>query len=300
MSLSVPALAVSLVLVAGAASAQDVCPPKGYTVEQLSQLKFIEFAVPADEVRQSLALGLAGCLGDPRPTLRDGIAFEALSKWMRGAQLDVATLRQLRDRILPGLDTKDPAGFRAPFSALVMSEVARTDRVKPWLTADEREALVQAAVRYLPGVKDYRGFSDTDGWRHGVAHGSDFILQLALNPGINKPQLDRLLEAVASQVSPAGAPAYHNAEPERLAQPVFYIAQRGMHDETEWNAWFARLLNPAPLASWDDAFSSEAGIAKRHNALAFILVLHAGATESANPNVARMLPALREALNRVQ
>jgi Protein of unknown function (DUF2785) len=299
MSRIVLVLAWSLAL-ANAARAQDACPPAGYTVEQLHQLKFIEFAVPADDERQSLALGLTGCLGDPRPALRDGIAFEALSKWMRAAQLDVATLRKLRDRLTAGLDAKDAAGFRAPFSALVMSEIARTDRIKPWMTAEEREALVQTAARYLPSVKDYRGFSDTEGWRHGVAHGADFVLQLSLNPGINKPQLDRLLEAVASQVSPPGAPAYHNAEPERLAQPVFYIAQRGMHDETEWDAWFSRLLNPAPLASWEEAFSSEAGLSKRHNTLEFILVLHAAVSQSTNPNVGRMMPALREALKRVQ
>jgi len=293
------ALVWSLAL-AGTARAQDACPPAGYTIEQLHQLKFIEFAVPADDVRQSLALGLIGCLGDPRPALRDGIAFEALSKWMRATELGVATLRAVRDRLMPGLDAKDGAGFRGPFSALVMSELARTDRIKPWMTAEEREALVQAAAKYLTGVKDYRGFSDAEGWRHGVAHGSDFILQLALNSGINKPQLDRLLEAVASQVSPAGAPAYHNAEPERMAQPVFYIAQRGMHDETEWDAWFSRALNPAPLASWDEAFGSEAGLSKRHNALEFILVLHAAVSQSTNPNVGRMMPALSEALKRVQ
>ncbi len=294
------ALVLALALVSNAARAQEGCPPKGYTVEQLHQLKFIAFAVPADEVRQALAVDLIGCLGDPRPEVRDGIAFEALSTWMRSAQLDQPTLRKLRDLLIPGLESSDAAGFRAPFSALAMSEVARTDRIKPWLTAEEREGLVQAATKYLPGVKDYRGFSDTEGWRHGVAHGSDFVLQLALNPGINKPQLDRLLEAVASQVSPPGAPPYHNAESERLAQPVFYIAQRGMHDETEWNAWFSRVLNPAPLAGWDDAFSSEAGLAKRHNTLEFILVLHAAATQSADPNVARVVPALREALKTVQ
>jgi len=280
--------------------ASNVCPPKGYTVEQLAQLKFIEFKVPADEVRQALALDLVPCLGDPNPQLRDGIAFEALSTWMRSGELDVPTLRKLRDLMMPGLAAWDAAGFRAPFSALVMAEVARTDRIKPWMTADEREAMVQAATKFLPSVKDYRGFNDKDGWRHGVAHGSDFVLQLALNPGVNKAQLDRLLEAIASQVAPATAPAYHNAESERLAQPVFFIAQRGMHDEDEWNAWFDRLLNPAPLKDWESAFSSEAGLAKRHNALAFILVLHAGVSESANPNVARMLPALREALKRVQ
>jgi hypothetical protein len=280
--------------------ASTACPPKGYTVEQLAQLKFIEFKVPEDSVRNALAIDLVACLGDPNPQLRDATAFEALSTWMRSGELDAATLRKLRDAVMPGLTAWDAAGFRAPFSALVMAEIARTDRIKAWMTADEREAMVQAAAKFLPSVKDYRGFSDQEGWRHGVAHGSDFVLQLALNPGVNKTQLDRLLEAIASQVAPAGAPAYHNAEPERLAQPVFYIAQRGMHDEDEWNAWFDRLLNPAPLKDWESAFNSEAGLAKRHNVLAFILVLHAGVSESANPNVARMMPALRDALKRTQ
>jgi hypothetical protein len=290
----------SLFLALALTQAPGACPPKGYTVEQLAQLKFIEFKVPADDVRQALALDLVACLGDPNPQLRDGTAFEALSTWMRGGELDVPTLRKLRDLVMPGLAAWDAAGFRAPFSALVMAEIARTDRIKAWMTADEREAMVQAAATFLPSVKDYRGFNDKDGWRHGVAHGADFVLQLALNQGVNKAQLDRLLEAIASQVAPANAPAYHNAESERLAQPVFYIAQRGMHDEDEWNAWFERLLNPAPLKDWDAAFSSEQGLAKRHNAVAFILVLHAGVSESANPNVARMMPALRDALKRTQ
>ena len=276
------------------------CPPKGYTVEQLAQLKFIEFRVPEDSVRQALAIDLVACLGDPNPRLRDGIAFEALSAWMRDAELDLPTIKKLRELVMPGLDAKDAAGFRAPFSALVMSEIARTDRNKPWMTLEERDAMVQAAATFLSSVRDYRSFNDKEGWRHGVAHGADFALQLSLNPGVNKAQLDRLLEAIASQVAPTGAPAYHNAEFERLAQPVFCIALRGMHDEAEWDAWFTRVLNYAPLDGWDAAFRSEAGLAKRHNALSFILVLHAAAVENTNPNVGRLMPALREALKRLQ
>ena len=90
-----------------------------------------------------------------------------------------------------------------------MSEVARTDRVKPWMSADERQAIVLAAESYLPTIEDYRGFSDTEGWRHGVAHGSDLILQLALNAEVAKPQLDRLLQAIATQVSPPRIIHYH-------------------------------------------------------------------------------------------
>jgi hypothetical protein len=49
-------------------------------------------------------------------------------------------------------------------------------------------------------VSDYRGFDDKEGWRHGVAHGSDWLMQLALNPALDRGQLDQMLAAIATQV----------------------------------------------------------------------------------------------------
>ena len=96
----------------------------------------------------------------------------------------------------------DALGYPAIVSALTLSEIARTDRIKPWMTDDERQELVDAAATFLSGVTDYRAFSDKEGFVHAVAHGADFALQLALNPAITKPQLDRLLAAIAMQVAP--------------------------------------------------------------------------------------------------
>jgi hypothetical protein len=38
--------------------------------------------------RATLALGLLDCLKDPDPVLRDQVAFEAWSAWLRGKKLD--------------------------------------------------------------------------------------------------------------------------------------------------------------------------------------------------------------------
>ena len=141
------------------------------------------------------------------------MVFEALSSWMRAGNLDRATLIDLRDVLIPMMKAPDPQGFRRPFAALVLSEVARTDRIKPWLSPDERQAIISAAENYLPGIEDYRGFSDTEGWRHGVAHGADLILQLALNQDVAKPQLDRLRHAIATQVSPSRVMHYTPGSP---------------------------------------------------------------------------------------
>lgn len=294
------ALGLSAILAApAAAQVVDVCPVGKWSDADLEQFKRAKFAMPDPQAQRKLALGLAGCLGDPSPRVRDGVAYGALTTWMRAEQLDRPTLIELRERLLPMLVGRDPQGFQAPFAALVLAEVARTDRIKAWLSAGEREALVQAAGSYLAGIEDYRAFSDTEGFRHGVAHGADFALQLVLNPAVTKPQLDRLLAAIATQVSPRQPVAYTTGESDRLARPVLFMAQRGLHSDEEWKTWFGQVTSPAPMASWDEAFSSRLGIARRHNARAFLLSVYASASASENAGVRQLLPPVREGLKRL-
>ena len=63
------------------------CPPEGTDRPSLDLLKQQEFALADDAQRATLALALVDCLADPDPALRDGIAYEALTAWMRGKQL---------------------------------------------------------------------------------------------------------------------------------------------------------------------------------------------------------------------
>ena len=275
------------------------CPPQGWTATRLDALKKDGFKIPDASQRHDLAVALSACLGDPNPELRDGIAFEALSTWMRGGLLDLATMKTLRADLLKAMARSDAAGFSASFSALVLSEVARTDRLQAWMSAEERDDLVRAAAMFLAKVNDYRAFSDTDGFRHAVAHGADLVLQLALNTLTTKAQLDHLMLAVAAQVAPAGNMAYWAGEPERLARPILFIAQRRLHSDAEWQAFFREITNPQPLASWRAAFSSEAGIKKRHNVRAFLLNVYASASSSDDQGVRQLIPHATAALKTV-
>lgn len=297
-TLLVAAIAFSVVLAAPAAAQQAAgsCPPAGWPLTRLTALKTAKFAIADARERQSLSLALTACLGDPNPVLRDGIAFEALSTWMRAGLLDRLTLIELRDRLMPMLANPDAQGFRGPFAALVMAEVARTDRLSAWLSAEEREALVRAAAKFLTSIQDYRAFNGSEGFRHGVAHGADLALQLAANPAVTKTQLDRLLAAIATQVAPRQVVSYTAGEPDRLARPVLFIAQRGLYTDAEWATWFGQILSPAPMPSWDAAFSSEPGLAKRHNTRAFLLSVYAGASTSENAGVRQLIAPVRAGL----
>ncbi|MEZ5464623.1 MAG: DUF2785 domain-containing protein [Lysobacteraceae bacterium] len=248
--------------------------------------------------RQRLALRLLDCLDDPDPTLRDGLAYTTLAQWMRAGELEAKTLLVLRGKLQEGLRSDDADGFRAPFSALVLSEVVRVDRVTPYLDESQRQQTLKAAADYLREVRDYRGFADGEGWRHGVAHGADVLLQLALNPALDKESAPTILDAVAAQVAPSSV-AYHFGEEGRLARVLVAVASRGWLDEAGWQTWFTRLADPAPLTSWNDAFGSEAALNRLHNLRAFLLAMHVRVAGSDSDAAKALMTGLRPAIEAV-
>jgi hypothetical protein len=285
------ALALALALSLWVSSVGATCRPGGMQRGELLALKAAQWQVPSDARRQQLALDLVECLADPDPVLRDEVAFEALSAWMRDEKLTTATVQALRTTLLPHLKAADPQGFARPFAALVLAEVARVDRRKPYLSPVARQELVAAAAAYLSGVRDYRGFEPQAGWRHGVAHGADLMLQLALNPALGRSEHEAMLAAIASQVLPSHFYIY--GEGERLMAPVFYLARRDTLTATDWEAWLSRLVS----ARQPTQPASQAALAQAHNLKQFLYPLFAALSQS--PDAAqreRLLPALIRAL----
>ena len=270
------------------------CPPGTTTKLALQILKQVEWKVADDNARQALALALLDCLASPDPELRDGVAFDAISHWARAKALTPATLQSIRTTLLPRLVAEaDPNGFAQPFAALTLAEVARADRVQPFLSDGERAELVRAATTYVASVADYRGFDASEGWRHGVAHGADLLLQLSLNLALDRAQLDAILAAVASQVMPATGHFYIYGESERLMAPVFYIGRRGALSSAEWSDWFGRLVARRPNA----VPPTQSSLAANHDLAAFLLPLYASLRESGTPEMqAQMLPAVTAAI----
>lgn len=281
---------------------QAACPPEGQDRDGMLRIKAQGFAISDPASRQAMALALLDCLGQADPVLRDGVAFEGLSHWLRSDQLDLATRRRMLERLppmlAPGTDPGD--GFQPPFAALVLSELARTDRLSPWLDPGQRRTLVDDATAYLGSVRDYRGFDPEQGWRHGVAHGADLVMQLVLNPALGPTERDALLAAVSAQVAPPQAPPYVHGESERLARPVILSLQRGHPAPGDWPAWLQGVVAPAPLADWSQAYASPAGLARRHNTRAFLLALYAGLRESGSDELQAYVPAVVAALREVE
>jgi hypothetical protein len=233
---------------------------------------------------------LAACLGDPAPAVRDDFAFTLWTEGLRGKYLTSAQMHHALGRLTKMVTAADDAaGFRRPFAALALSEIARADRVEAFLTDAELHALTETGTAYLRGVRDYRGFIAGEGWRHGVAHGADVALQLALNPRLSRADADLILGAVAAQVAPDGSHAYIHGEARRLARPVLFLAKRADIDDAAWAAWF-QTIHPGDAPRWKAPYASAAGLAAVHNSSAFGDAIYVAASESQDPQVRRLVP----------
>ncbi|MCB1606980.1 MAG: DUF2785 domain-containing protein [Xanthomonadales bacterium] len=278
------ALKAWVLLVGCALGGQAVaqCPPAQMSREQLIELREQKFSVDDDDARNALAIALLGCLGDPDPAVRDGVVYEAIATWGRGELLSTETVQFLRGALLNTLKAADdPRQLTHAFALLVLSEVARVDRIKPQFSAEQRGQMAAQLAEYVRGIDDYRGFEEGIGWRHQVAHASDVVLQLALNGELPAESVATLLDAMATQIATA-ATGYVHSEPERFARAAFYAHQRGVLDRAWWEGWLTRLSSPAPAESWGQAQQTHAGITRRNNLFAFYYALHFAAANANN------------------
>ena len=212
-------------------------------------------------------LMLADCLGHPDPAIRDAFAYETFVAILRAGETSPQTLGLLAEKLVDNIRDadSDDAGFLASFSALVLAEVARVDRIEPYMTPGERSALARSGADYLQRIDDYRGFDPADGWRHGVAHAADLLMQLSLNPLLEARDARAILAAISSQVVPGNSHSYIFGESRRLARPVLYLAMTDLIPAEDWRSWFAALEATQDDPRWQNAYSSLEGLARIHN-----------------------------------
>lgn len=271
-----------------------------FTKAQLTQLKAADFDIESDQQRNQTAINLLSCIGHKAPSIRDGVVYEASAKWLRQELLTTATINTMFKQLITRLKQKstNENSLTQAFSALVLSEVVRVDRISPYLTEKQRQLVVDVATNYMQLINDYRGFDDSEGWRHHVAHTADIFLQLALNKRITKAQLEQMLLAINSQVSPKKH-FYHYSEPKRLAMPMIYIALRDEFSVDEINRYLEYLANPAPFDSWQVVYSSNAGLSKLHNIRSFIYSFYVLTSKSENKKLISIRPSLEKIIQQL-
>jgi hypothetical protein len=236
-----------------------------------------EQARNSNEPADSLALELIPCLGSPNPELRDRIGYELFTYWLRSEKLTDSTrhtlLRNLRATMMapPDAGTENSALARS-FSALILSELMRSDSTKPFMTAEERQTLLDSAISSIEGEVDYRGLDAEIGWVHPVAHMSDLLWRFALHAETTTGQAESILDGIRSKVAPTTV-SYRFNESDRLARVVTTIISRELVDAENLGTWIAAFEKPTSMQKWSDAFASPEGMAELHNTKLFLRAL---------------------------
>ena len=232
-----------------------------------------EAAGTTEQPADTLALELVSCLGSQDRELRDQIGYELLTYWLRREKLS----DEVRGRLLADLrarleDSSADATLSRSFSALILSEIMRSDSIKPFMQPAERQALLDSAVVAIERETDFRGLDADIGWVHPVAHMADLLWRFALHPETSQVQARQVLAGVRSKVAPT-AVAYSFNESDRLARVVTILIRRELLPPEALVEWIRQFEMPRNMDKWTDAFVTPAGMAELHNTKQFLRAL---------------------------
>jgi hypothetical protein len=255
--------------VAGAAGGQSA-----HGREYWRAIQANKYAVPEGETASVLAKELSGYLKLSDSELRDDFAYSILAEWILHKDVfsreELLTLEEeWRGNLRAGLGEHgtDTIYLRA-FSALCLSAIAEREAKAPFLGEARYRMLLDAAVNYLKGEKDLRGFDATHGWMHATAHTADLLAALALHPSFTKEDQANVLKAVGGRLETAHE-IFSYGEQDRLANVVAAIAERKDFDFAGFHAWLVE-MNNADRAIWKDSPPKLDGLQRFENDTYFL------------------------------
>ena len=269
--------------------------------------------LPAGHDLHILTDELLSYLGSPDPHLRDGVAYPLLAQWVsegRYSQPDLLTMaRQLTATLQIGRSEEGGERvFLRAFSALMLAELIHQENKRRSFEFEEADvrAILEAALAYLPAERDLRGYVPGLGWAHAVAHASDLLWVLANSRYAGAPDLERILDALASKVAPPVEHVYLFNEDTRMVRAVMGVLRRNFVSLPFLSAWLDRLARPEGRAISIEAFfvgeppaiASYINVCLLHNTRQFLRSLYfALSAEEQPPTIAADFTAhLLEAL----
>lgn len=162
-------------------------------------------------------------IGNLNPTIRDDLVYTLFA---RGFIENAFTYEQEQNVINTFVKEKNlfhdidksenDSVFLRSFSALLGSVILEKDKETKILTTTDRNTLFDWSIDYLMLEKDYRGFVETKGWAHSVAHGSDFLGAALSHPKFLMQNQNKVMKIIPMIFKNMSAP-FIDEEEQRLA-----------------------------------------------------------------------------------
>jgi hypothetical protein len=209
------------------------------------QVKANGLRVPDDRPLAELTTELVAMLGDPDPSVRDGIAFPTLATWIAGGVYD-DLLEGLGDGMAAGLsaglgEVGTDSVFRRSFSVLALAECVERDNAEHLVPEATLLGWGDRIASWFVRERDLRGFVPGRGWAHAVAHGADALAALAASEAMGRLELTVLLDVIADRLLLPTEYFLVHGEPDRLAHATMRVLRRDRVGLDVLEPWLARL-----------------------------------------------------------
>lgn len=169
--------------------------------------------------------------------------------------------------------------FTRSFSALVITLILGKDREKRSLPEERIVEAIYRSIHYLFLESDYRGFVNTKGWAHAVAHGSDLLTEAIRHPLMMDSQL--LCNALQSLKSCLHTEyALIDEEEERMLPIIDALLEKGLTDE-QLVTWLKE-LHYIEIEDWHKKYRYEWNVKKFEAALLRHLLKSTKCTQTTN------------------
>jgi len=280
------------------AAATALCGQGTHGPEYWRGIRANHYHVPEGTSAIALAKELDGYLKLSDSELRDEFGYSILAEWILHKSVFsreelLAFEQEWRGNLHAGIGERgtDTIYLRA-FSALCLSAIAEREAKAPFLGQTRYRMLLDAAVNYLNGEKDLRGFDAAHGWMHATAHTADLLAALARHPLFRKADQANVLKAIAERLATARE-IFAYGEQDRLANVAAKIAEREDFDAAGFHLWLVE-MNNADRAIWKDSPPKLEGLQRFENDTYLLnaFVAHVSQGEKAGEAKKEVLQAL--------
>lgn len=206
-----------------------------YTTGQAANKQFLRsiaennYEVPRDIDSYDFAKALLANLSSPDGELRDELSYMLLASGIIDKGL--LTEEQMNELLTITLDSQHlfymigevntDSVFMRSFSNLIVAAILYTDARNPVITEQVVQHTKNALLTYAEQEKDWRGYVESKGWAHAMAHLADALDECAQNAFMTPEDRQDILQVIR-RLAQLPEPLYHE-EDMRLATSAQHI-----------------------------------------------------------------------------
>lgn len=238
-----------------------------------------DFSIPEQSPPSLLIDELLSSLGSADPSLREGSKYHILETWIERGYYTPEEMRYIARIALQNMTLKlgekgTDSVFLRSYSILVLNMIIDQDNRQPFLEDFEIREWMKLGLAYFATEEDLRGYIETKGWAHAMAHAADLLTFLSRSRYMQAIDLKHILVTIANKLNQPTEHVYTYLEDERLAYSVMSILRQNQVDLPFLKTWVHRFVSSAGQSPWNEIYITNVQANMRHNIIAFLRSLY--------------------------